>query len=102
MKYAFRTSANVNFLLTFTCAGLTIYTSSTFGQGTGPIFFTNIGCSGTESRLLQCSRSVFGVTSCTHSRDVGVKCEGNEQQSAELAQASSTICYQYLLLLTTV
>ena len=58
-------------------AGLTVYHSSTqFGQGTGPILFTNIGCSGTESTLLECSRSVFGVTSCTHSRDVGVKCEG--------------------------
>ena len=57
--------------------GLTIYQSSTqFGQGTGPILFTNIGCSGTESSLLECSESVFGVTSCTHGRDVGVKCEG--------------------------
>ena len=60
-------------------AGLTIYTSSTqFGQGIGPIFFTNIGCSGSESSLLECSRSVFGVTSCTHSQDIGVKCEGND------------------------
>ena len=59
-------------------AGVTVYSSSTqFGRGTGPILFTNIGCSGSESSLLECSRSVFGVTSCTHSGDVGVKCEGN-------------------------
>ena len=58
--------------------GATVYSSSTqlFGESTGPILFTNIRCSGTESSLLECSRSVFGVTSCTHLRDVGVKCEG--------------------------
>ena len=63
--------------------GATVYSSSTqlFGESTGPILFTNIRCSGTESRLLECSRSGFGVTSCTHSRDVGVKCDGNEYTS---------------------
>ena len=77
-KDASRTSANVNFRFN-TLTGPTIYHRSTqFGQGTGPIFFTNIGCSGTESSLLECSRSVFDVTSCTHSGDVGVKCEGND------------------------
>ena len=58
------------------CAGVTVYSSSPFGQGTGPIFFTDVGCSGLETSLLTCSRNVFGVTSCTHSRDVGLKCEG--------------------------
>ena len=67
------------YTLSNTVAGVTIYSSSTqFGRGTGPILFTNVGCSGTESSLLKCSRSVFGVTSCTHSQDVGVKCEGND------------------------
>ena len=73
-------SAN-NLTFSWYNAGLTIYHRSTqFGQGTGPIFFTNIGCSGTESSLLECSRSVFGVTLCTQSRDVGVKCEGNKHK----------------------
>ena len=56
--------------------GVTVYSSSPFGQGNGPIFFTDVGCSGSETSLLMCSRNVFGVTSCTHSRDVGLKCEG--------------------------
>jgi len=66
----------VCYLPFYSCAGVTVYSSSQFGQGTGPIFFTDVGCTGSESSLLMCSRNVFGVTSCTHSRDVGLKCEG--------------------------
>ena len=59
-------------------AGSTAYSAaSTFGQGTGPILFTDLHCSGSEHSLLACHKSVFGVTSCTHSHDVGLKCEGN-------------------------
>ena len=62
-------------------AGLTLYTSaSTFGQGTGPILFTDLRCSGSEPSLLACRKNVFGVTSCTHSNDVGLKCEGIAMQ----------------------
>ena len=62
-------------------AGSTVYSSaSTFGEGTGPILFTDMQCSGSELSLLACHKSVFGVTSCTHSRDVGLKCEGNALQ----------------------
>lgn len=49
--------------------------SSTFGEGSGPVFLTNLGCQGSESSLLNCSTSVFVGSYCTHGRDVGVKCE---------------------------
>ena len=49
--------------------------SSTFGQGSGPIFYTNLGCRGLEPSLLDCSKTVFIGSYCTHGRDVGVKCE---------------------------
>ena len=57
--------------------GLTVYqTASTlFGQGSGPIFLANIRCSGSEMSLLDCPRTVFVGVECTHSRDVGVKCQ---------------------------
>ena len=62
-------------------AGLTVYTSAhTFGQGTGPILFTDLRCSGSEASLLACHKDVFGVTSCTHGGDVGLKCEGIAMQ----------------------
>ena len=46
-----------------------------FGQGSGPIFFTNVHCSGSEMNLLECPRTVFVGTTCTHSRDVGLRCQ---------------------------
>ena len=49
--------------------------TSTFGQGSGPVFLTNLGCRGSENSLLSCSKMVFVGTYCTHGRDVGVKCE---------------------------
>ena len=45
-----------------------------YGQGTGPILMSNVGCTGTESRVLDCSYYPFHE--CTHSYDVGIKCEG--------------------------
>ena len=47
-----------------------------FGQGTGPILMSRVGCSGKESKLLDCSYQQFPYSSCTHYYDAGVKCEG--------------------------
>ena len=49
-------------------------TGTAFGQGTGPIYLGNVGCTGTESSLLNCSHSGIGVTSCSHYGDAGVVC----------------------------
>jgi len=42
-----------------------------FGHGTGPVFLTNVGCTGTEYSLLSCSHR---VAYCLHSQDAGVVC----------------------------
>ena len=51
-----------------------------FGQGTGPILLNVVGCTGTESSLLNCSRldvyyyySLFHF-GCLFYNDVGVLC----------------------------
>ena len=50
-------------------------TSATFGAGSGPSWFSNVGCVGTELTLTECSKSLFSLGSaCSHSRDVGVVC----------------------------
>ena len=50
--------------------------SDQFGHGTGPIFMKEVGCTGQEQYLNNCSYNPFTSTECTHSNDVGVKCEG--------------------------
>ena len=51
--------------------------SSSFGVGSGPSWYTNVGCTGTEKNLTECSKSisVFG-TACYHYHDAGVACSG--------------------------
>lgn len=46
-----------------------------FGVGTGRIHLDNVGCSGTERRLISCSSpsSVFCLGG--HSQDAGVRCQ---------------------------
>ena len=56
-------------------SGAVAFTSAKFGTGSGPIYYRNFGCSGSESDLLQCSK-LTGGTYCQHSRDAGIRCQG--------------------------
>ena len=49
--------------------------SAAFGAGSGPSWYSNVGCVGTEMNLTECNKSLssFG-SACSHSRDVGVVC----------------------------
>ena len=47
-----------------------------YGVGGGPIFLANLHCTGTEATLLECPHSSISLGSCTHDRDVAVRCEG--------------------------
>ena len=53
----------------FTGAVSTAY----FGQGTGPIHIYNVGCSGSESVLVQCNHLTRNII-CGHADDAGVRC----------------------------
>ena len=46
--------------------------------GSGPIFLNDVACSGTERTLKSCI-PFTGINYCTHSGDVGVRCEGRCQ-----------------------
>ena len=59
----------------------TSFTSAAFGQGIGRIWMSGLTCTGTESSLFSCSSSIsLGSvevsTTCTHSNDVAVRCQG--------------------------
>ena len=70
------------FVITFiikdycTTGSVTYITATQFGQGTGPILMSVVQCSGQESNLLDCSYDPLPYSTCSHSFDVGVKCEG--------------------------
>ena len=49
--------------------------SSLYGEGSGPVFLSNLGCTGSEDNLLQCPHTVIFGTLCTHALDVGLYCE---------------------------
>ena len=47
-----------------------------YGQGSGPIFLSQLQCTGSESHILDCARDMYSVRHCAHYEDVGVKCQG--------------------------
>ena len=51
---------------------VSVSASSLFGQGTGHIVLGNLGCSGSEARLIDCNSTPF---SCSHSQDIAVICQ---------------------------
>ena len=51
-------------------------TNAFYGRGSGLIMVTNVGCTGEEQSLLNCTHTGYGVTSCGHYEDAGVRCPG--------------------------
>ena len=56
--------------------GAIAYTNAYFGRGSGGIFLSNVGCTGTESSLLSCTNPGIGYHTCDHSNDAGIRCLG--------------------------
>ncbi len=45
-----------------------------YGEGTGTVLFENVGCTGSQTRLLDCT--VDRVHRCQHWEDAGAVCSG--------------------------
>ena len=43
-------------------------------EGAGQIWLDNLDCVGTESSITECAHLGYGVNSCSHSEDVGIRC----------------------------
>ena len=56
--------------------GVRAYYSAHFGQGVGDIHSIYVGCTGTESELLNCPYIIPSASSCNHYADAGVRCPG--------------------------
>ncbi|XP_050958904.1 deleted in malignant brain tumors 1 protein isoform X2 [Labeo rohita] len=66
--------------------------SAHFGQGSGKIWLDDVGCSGSESSLTQCSHPSFGTQNCDHSEDAGVVCLQDQSQNIRLVSGSDSCC----------
>ncbi|XP_041455582.1 uncharacterized protein LOC121408252 [Lytechinus variegatus] len=49
-----------------------------YGEGVGPIFYSNVMCTGGEQRLQDCSKTDSSLDVCQHSQDAGVQCSAKE------------------------
>ena len=56
----------------FNTSGSSATYRASFGQGTGAVVLRNVGCTGSEQRLIDCPSSNSG--GCSHSQDAGVRC----------------------------
>ena len=54
---------------------------SYFGQGTGPIWFDHLSCSGDESSLFSCFHIGMRSRYCDHREDAGVRCKDTEGEN---------------------
>ena len=54
------------------------YTNNYYGSGSGPIWLSNLACTGSETSLHYCSHSGIGVhlERCSRYHEVGVVCQG--------------------------
>ena len=48
---------------------------ASFGQGTGQIWLSYVGCVGNEKSISECNHNGWGVQNCGHSDDAGVHCK---------------------------
>jgi len=65
-----------NFIISCCVFAGTAFLFAFFGQGTGPIFYDDLGCTGEENRLVECSHSGVGQHNCGHFEDASVRCTG--------------------------
>ena len=62
-----------------------------FGQGTGPIYYDDVACTGTEARLADCSHPGIGIENCIHFEDAGVVCDTTPRESSRDVENFSSL-----------
>ena len=60
--------------LGYSSSGATARYNAVYGQGSGPILFEDLKCTGLEYRVFDCPSRGIEVVNCGHSDDAGVVC----------------------------
>ena len=69
--------------------------ASPFGQGTGPIFLDEVGCTGSELTLISCPHlDSVGDSDCRHSEDAGVQCPVDGEKLVQIPSCYKRIYAQ--------
>ncbi len=61
-----------------------------FINGAGQIWFDNVQCVGTETRLIDCPANPLGTHNCVHIEDAGVRCPSCTQGAIRLQGGTTT------------
>ena len=60
--------------LGFSVLNAQAFSSARYGQGSGSILLDNIGCTGNENNLGQCTSRGWYIHHCRHNEDASVRC----------------------------
>ena len=74
--------------------GAIAYGSAFFGQGTGPILYDNVECTGNEYVLQQCNH--LTIDNCGHYEDAGVSCQAPGMNDLHKDYQSAESCVSLL------
>lgn len=66
-------------MILFIILGAASYCCGIFGQSYGPVWLSNLGCSGSNGKLSSCSHTSYGSNNCNHTKDAGAGCRGETQ-----------------------
>ena len=65
--------------------------SRTFGEGSGPVFMDYVNCNGSENSIVDC-RHFSHSYGCTHSDDVGIRCEPGTYAHFLIVKCHRCVC----------
>ena len=50
-----------------------------FGEGNGPVVYSNVVCHGWESNIVECAKDLYGTFECPNTNIAGVICRDGEE-----------------------